>query len=294
MIPQAIAIANGKGGVGKTSIGANVAGMAALSGWRTLLVDLDPQSNLSDELGVLNHPAYDDGQSLLFAVLGGNPPTVINDVRPKLDLISGGRHTKQLRDQFTLNPEPENLLALRNTLATLATDYDLVIIDTPPATDRLVHAAFAATHYLVLPSRGDQASVRGLVHTSDVFADVVDTINPHLRVLGIVRFGFNPRHTTRLRNANARIQGVLDGLPIPVFDTFIRTADKASEDVRDRGLLVHEYAQESANAPAFYEALRNGTTPAHYGSNADDLATDYLNLWNEIRTRYTNDLENPT
>ncbi len=62
MIPNSILVLNGKGGVGKTSLTANLAGLAALSGWRVLAVDLDPQGNLGRDLGYLGDA--DDGQTL--------------------------------------------------------------------------------------------------------------------------------------------------------------------------------------------------------------------------------------
>jgi chromosome partitioning protein len=287
MLRNVICVAAGKGGVGKTSIAANLAGLAALSGWKTLLVDLDPQGNLCDELGTLDDERYDDGNSLLTSVLTGAAATVMADVRPGLDLVPAGERTKDLRGHFTLNPVAGNLLRLRYALGQLAGGYDLVICDTPPATDQLVKATLAASRFLLLATRGDGGSTRGLRHTATVYEEVVvEGLNPELEVLGIVRFGFAPAHTARLRNARARIEGVLGGIPIPVFDTFIRDAPRTADDVRDRGQLAFEYAEAAAQAPAFYQALRDGTPAAQFGSNADQLALDYLNLWTEVRDRY--------
>ena len=85
-IPNTIAFANGKGGVGKTSLSANCGGLAAAGGWRVLILDLDPQGNLARDLG------YDvaDGQDLLNALITGTEPPLLKDVRPGLDVVPGG------------------------------------------------------------------------------------------------------------------------------------------------------------------------------------------------------------
>jgi len=83
---RAIAIANGKGGVGKTTITANLSGLLAAAGYRVLAVDTDPQGNLARDL------AYegDGGQSLALAIQHGKPLEPLREVRPNLDVIAGG------------------------------------------------------------------------------------------------------------------------------------------------------------------------------------------------------------
>src|ERR1700712_310274 len=88
MIANSVLVTNGKGGVGKTSRVANVAGLAAASGWRTLAIDIDPQGNLARDLGVLD--AADDGSRLHDAILGRAPLAPITSVRTRLDLAAGG------------------------------------------------------------------------------------------------------------------------------------------------------------------------------------------------------------
>ena len=115
-------------------------------------------------------------------------------------------------------------------------------------------------------------------------------LNRHLKVLGICRFGINPAHRRRVVQAQDRISHTLDNIPVRVFDTGIREANLASEASRDRGLLVHEYAIAADEAPAFWEALREGSTATQFASNAGPLATDYLNLWSEVKETYKSEL----
>jgi cellulose biosynthesis protein BcsQ len=84
MIEHAIVVMNGKGGVGKTSLTANLGGLAAHSGWRVLLIDIDQQGNLARDLGVLD--ASDAGMNLRAAIAGTGPLTAI-PARANLDLV---------------------------------------------------------------------------------------------------------------------------------------------------------------------------------------------------------------
>ena len=89
-ITNTIAFANGKGGVGKTSVTANVAGIAALSGWRVLTIDLDPQGNLGNDLGYLQSGESDQGAGLMAAIRDDKKLKPLRDVRPGLDSVPGG------------------------------------------------------------------------------------------------------------------------------------------------------------------------------------------------------------
>src|SRR3954465_4521260 len=89
-LARVIAIVNDKGGVGKTSIAANLGGQFAGAGYRCLLVDLNRQANLADDLGYRGTEIDDEGAGLLGAIIAKTPlrPTV--DIRPQLDVVCGG------------------------------------------------------------------------------------------------------------------------------------------------------------------------------------------------------------
>src|SRR3546814_15398402 len=98
---RVITFATGKGGTGKTSCAANVAGLAAQAGWRTLLIDLDSQANLGHDLGFSESEGADNGAHLVNThVPGGTLTPVLAGIRPNLDVIRGGRTP----------PDPETLL----------------------------------------------------------------------------------------------------------------------------------------------------------------------------------------
>ena len=85
-IARTVAIAQGKGGVGKTSVTSNIGGLAALAGLRTLIIDLDPQGNMARDLGM----EPNNGQQLLSALVSGSDLPVVINVRDKLDVVPGG------------------------------------------------------------------------------------------------------------------------------------------------------------------------------------------------------------
>ena len=94
MLSQAVAVINGKGGTGKTSIVANVGGLLAAGENRVLLVDMDPQGNLSRDLGYAD--ASDHGKGMFDAVMSGTPLAPLTDVRPGLDVVAGGARLEDL------------------------------------------------------------------------------------------------------------------------------------------------------------------------------------------------------
>ncbi len=105
MLDNVLLVTNGKGGVGKTSLVANLTGLAVKSGWSVLAIDLDPQGNLARDLGYLDRS--DGGQGLLAAVLLDRELAVVQGVRPfggtgagRLDAAAGGPQVARLSDQL--------------------------------------------------------------------------------------------------------------------------------------------------------------------------------------------------
>ncbi len=285
MLPNAIAVANGKGGVGKTSLSANLAGLAAISGWRVLLVDLDPQGNLSSDLGYTDdEDVNDEGQRLLTAVESGRPVEPQRDVRPNLDVVTGGTFTEQVEDlvrRRQYEGDDRALSAVDDALKPLVADYNLVVVDCPPAVGCLVDLAFSVARYLVIPTRGDAASLNGLTRTASRFVQVRRTTNPDIDLLGICLFGFGAQDVRLVAKARQQLEDALGGIA-PVFPTFIRHSRKAPDDMRELGLLAHEYHQTAEQAPTWIED-RNAT---RYSSSAAALAQDYQGLVGEILTAF--------
>lgn len=284
MLPNAIAIANGKGGVGKTSLSANLAGLAAVNGWRVLLVDLDAQGNLSSDLGFTDDEANDGGAALLRAVQLGVGVEPLADVRPCLDVVTGGESTEALEDlvrRRLYEGDTDALRAVDDALAPLAAHYNLIVIDCPPAVGCLVDLAFTVARFLVIPTRGDAASLNGLARTATRFVNIRRTTNPSIDLLGVCLFAFGTQDIRLIAKARNQLEEALTGIA-PVFPTYIRLSRKAPDDMRELGLLAHEYFQTAEQAPKWYE----DRSAPRYSATASGLAQDYQSLANEILSAF--------
>lgn len=285
MIANSVLVLNGKGGVGKTSLAANLAGLAALTGWRVLAVDLDPQGNLGRDLGYLADA--DDGSALATAAAAGARPEPLRDVRPNLDVLAGGPALDGLVADLQRALLGGDLAAadrLGATLGAVAGDYDLVVIDSPPGEALLHAAAIRAVHYIVIPTRADAASIDGLGRVAAVVAREGPS-NPGLEVLGVVLGPLPSGARAIARQTRAELEALL-GDGITVFDTVIRDVPRAAVDCRARGILAHEYEEASLNAPRWYER-RARSGGEGFSDAAPGLAADYQALVREILARFT-------
>ena len=282
-----VAIANAKGGVGKTSLTAGLAGVAAQAGHRVLCVDADPQGNLSLDLG---YPVS-DGQGLALAIQSGQPLSPLRKVRPNLDCVPGGAalfdipatYISRMARGQTMNGLRPALDAV--TPDDLDADYDLVVVDTPPGEPVLQELVFHASDFLIIPTRSDEASLDGLVTVAHRFAATRHN-NPRLRLLGVLLFGV--RHgSTRLRDGvRASLEEALEGAA-PVFQTVIRYHESAAVDMRRHGLLPHELvqrhgAEKSVRLAKLREGVRGGEMDGLLSRDAAGLAADYAALAEEV------------
>lgn len=285
-LSRVICVATGKGGVSKTSLTANLAGLAAAAGHRTLLIDLDPQGDLADDLGYYSSDLVDDGQHLATAMLtGASLHAVISRVRKNLDVIPGGEHLSDLGGALLARQSRGaatfNLLA--NSLASLADDYDLIFIDTPPTDDALQLLALTAARWLLIPTKADTSSIRAIQRIAQraVEARSSDHI---LDILGVVLVGV-PTSATRVRgSAEADIKGLL-GDVAPLFDAGIRDSAAVARETRSRGVLVHELAEQVEGAEPFWKSLRSGATPQRLPGSAPALADDYVRVTEQVLQR---------
>ncbi len=284
MHPGIIAVGNAKGGVGKTSIVANVAGIAALAGWRVLAIDLDPQGNLGTDLGYHAQPGNDEGESLRGAVLEATPVHLLRDVRPGLDVVPGGPAFAEAITSLASSPG-----TLARTIDPLAENYDLVIIDCPPAGGPIVDAAMIASKWLVCPVRADMASLDGVQLMARRFGPIRQSLNPELELLGVVLFDFARNATAILRDVRATLEADLGGVA-PILPGPIRRSERSAFDMRRMGLLAHEYEERFVEAERVpladrIAASRSGEAAPRYSASAPGLAADYLNLANAILQR---------
>jgi cellulose biosynthesis protein BcsQ len=284
---RVVAVANAKGGVGKTSLTAGLAGLAARSGYRVLTVDADPQGNLSLDLG---YP-INDGEGLALAIQNGTQLTPHRNVRPNLDCVPGGATLYDVPASYVSRmARGQTMNGLRAALDQLrpegpANEYDLILVDTPPGEPVLQELVFHASDYLIVPTRSDEASLDGLVTVAHRFG-AARAKNPRLRLLGVLLFGV--RHgSARLREGvRASLEEALEGAA-PVFQTAIRYHESAAVDMRRHGLLPYELEKRQAlEQKARLARLHEGGKPARahglLSRNAEGLSADYAALAKEV------------
>jgi len=291
---RVVAIANGKGGVGKTTLTAGLAGQFAAAGHRVLVVDTDPQGNLGRDLGY----GPQDGSSLGLAITHGLPLEVSRGVRDRLDVVAGGPALWDVAAAFTSRgARGASLPGLRPALDRVRPegadgDYDLVLIDTPPGEPILQELVFASSDYLIIPTRSDEASLDGLVVVAQRFA-AARAVNPELTLLGVALFGVRAGSTRLITRVRTALDETLGGAA-PVFDTSIRYLESAAVDMRSRGLLPHELEQEHRGAKTQRitrlrqgRKIDTGDGLLSRDSSAAGLAADYAGLAQEMLAAMT-------
>lgn len=283
-LQRAVAVGNGKGGCGKTSLVSAIGGLSAAAGYEVVLVDLDPQGDISDELGVRNRGENDEGAGLFEAVSAGSPLPEPFEVRPNLRLVPGGAELYALSSNLLTQVSDGRAFAhaLTAALQPVAEDAALIVIDTPPGDVLLQNLALTTARWLVIPTSADTSSIRALHNIADRVDDVRPD-NPDLEVLGVALWNV-PAAASRIRREARTIIHEVLGESASLFETTIRSAPAATYETRVRGKLIHELAEEVEGAEPFWKALREGRAVRHPGT-APALAAEYIALTDEVLTR---------
>lgn len=285
---QVYLFGNDKGGVGKSTLASNTAGLTAQGGLRTLVVDLNAQGNIALDLGVFAKSGVDDkGRSLYLAVTAGEPLQPAKNVRPNMDLLPGGDFIRMISS--ALAPSMSSpakaraaLLSLARALAKIARNYDVIIIDSPPENEMLLQLALCAARFVIVPMNTDQASRLGLRRLAKNLRDMRE-YNPHIVLLGVVVFASGASATKARQTLRENVEKDLRG-GAPVFKTFIRHAEAVGVAARDNGLLVHELEMKVRENPKFWE-IRAGTADEKaivVPATAKKVAGDIEDLLKEI------------
>lgn len=188
---QVFAVANQKGGVGKTTTTVNLASALAKLGYRALLVDLDPQGNATMGSGVdksdLPHSVYDMllGLQSLQDVRRASPDGF--DVLPANRELAGA--------EVELVDLPDREMRLKKALDTVSTDYDMVLVDCPPSLSLLTLNGLCAARGVVIPMQCEYFALEGLSDLVNSIKRVHAGLNKDLRIIGLLRVMFDPRMT---------------------------------------------------------------------------------------------------
>ena len=289
-LDRVVAVINGKGGVLKTTLTANIGGLLASSGYRVLLVDLDPQGNLAEDLGYTGDQRDDGGQNLAKALMFGGAAEPLREIRPNLDVFVGGPDLDQATAGLAAkgNKDPITAkLALATLLAPIAGDYDLVLLDCPPGDETLQTAAVAAARWALVPVKSDKSSRKGLSAVAARLDGVLD-INPTLDLLGVVLVDTGSGARVIQREARDQIASLFNSDQSVVFTATVRHSEATAQATRERGLLVHELDEHNKRGPKWYEIVRgDATAQTHAPRSAGSVADDLHAIAQEVVSRIT-------
>ncbi len=185
-----IALANQKGGVGKTTSAVNIAASLGALGKKTLLVDLDPQGSATSSLGIAKKSLRFSAADLL---IGGCrvESAVIRTEFEGVDLIPA--NVSLAATEFDLIETDGGETALRRALSVLRDDYDFIILDCPPSLGMLTVNAMVACDGVVIPMQCEFFALEGLVQLMTTIGRLKGRYNPRLAIVGILVTMYNGR-----------------------------------------------------------------------------------------------------
>ncbi|UBV24442.1 ParA family protein [Mycolicibacterium fortuitum] len=296
-MPPRVLVATGKGGVGKTSICANVAvaiaKKAADKGMRVLVLDCDQQATLTKfDLGV-PEDYWDKGQSLAASMQYGAELMPVTQVRPGLDVVCGGPALSLV--SASADAAAQNGIDLAANLAQAIerlcrrNSYYLVIIDSGPGDSvRILQPLLQVSSHLVVPTKEDKGSIDGVANVAARYLLAKRNGSP-INLLGVVLFDANPRATKRNKATFKTITDMLEGSGADSFESVIPSDKATALDQREWGLTAQELIDVSNSDPStLLSTLRNGVSQEKkrlWSGNVAPLASAYSQLSREILQR---------
>ncbi|MBN9048767.1 MAG: ParA family protein [Rhizobiales bacterium] len=224
--PRVLAIANQKGGVGKTTTAINLGTALAAIGETVLIVDLDPQGNASTGLGIDRRSR----QTSTYDVLTGEAPlrhAVIGTAVPRLHIAPSTLDLSGL--ELEIGQDRDRAFRLRNALDALNTATDLpfsyVLVDCPPSLNLITVNAMAAANAILVPLQCEFFALEGLSQLMKTVESVRTTLNPDLTIHGIVLTMYDSRNNL----SNQVVADVRQHMGRKVYDTVIPRNVRVSE-----------------------------------------------------------------
>jgi chromosome partitioning protein len=234
---QVIALANQKGGVAKTTTTLNLGVAFAEQGFKVLLVDLDPQGNLTMSQG-LNPDTIE--RSMFDVLVHRMPITQVIETR-EVDIAVSSIDLAGA--DMALSSQIGRERALEKGLAPVRDNYDFILIDTPPSLGLLTINAFVAATGVLVPVQTEYLSLRGLVQLENTLSMVRENLNPKVSIIGIVPTMYDKR-ITHSREADEILRENFGDL---VYKTRIRKTIRFAEaPVKGTSVLAYEPTGEAA------------------------------------------------
>ncbi len=245
MKAQIFAIANQKGGVGKTTTAVSLSAYLANAGRKILLVDSDPQANATTSMGL---DPRKPGPSIYEVLIDNRPveeaitPTAVAG----LSMVPANLDLAGAEVEMAARMAREQLLS--KALRPLHRDYDYIFVDEPPSLGLITINGLTAADGIIIPVQCEYLALEGLSQLLETIQQVRRVLNSRLRVAGVLLTMADAR--TNL--SNQVVEDVREHFPVETFETLIPRSVRLGE-APSHGLTVLNYAPESAGAKAYQE-----------------------------------------
>jgi chromosome partitioning protein len=228
-------LVNHKGGVGKTTTTLNLGKGLSLEGKRVLLVDMDPQANLSQSVGI------DNPEMSVYEVLCQNADPDIQNISKNLDILPAELSLSTAETQL-MSEQVSGYFKLNNALKQITDNYDFILIDCPPSLGILTINALLASHSIMIIVEPQYLAIKGLQTIIELYTRLNQNLGKDLKLLGMLFTQFN--RTVISKNIMEQVQERYGEL---AFETVIRQSVKITEA---SALKQDVFTYEPNSAPA--------------------------------------------